>query len=203
MRLLLVARDERYRHGSRGQRVAPAPRFCCGRQPRFRAGASAPRSSSSFCGEGGCGLTGRRGDGVEADDLLPDFPDALDVADELVAGLEESPKSSVKPQNGSAVHDPEDPQGFTVAVPGQAWPRLPPCQVPSTAVASCAAWVIMSGWPGMPSWRSPGRIRVWTKVPNSSSLSHTSVMRSTPSPNEAAGKRMPAGTSRARPAVSR
>src|SRR5580692_12566935 len=31
-------------------------------------------SSSFFCREGGCGLTGRRGDGVGADDLLPDFP---------------------------------------------------------------------------------------------------------------------------------
>src|SRR5580700_466881 len=90
MRLLLVAREERYRYGGRGLRVAPAPRFCCSRQPRFRAGTSAPRSSSSFCGEGGCGLTGRRGDGVGADDLLPDLADALDVADELVAGLEET-----------------------------------------------------------------------------------------------------------------
>src|SRR5580698_8269135 len=55
----------------------------------------------------------------------------------------------------------------------------------------------------MPSWRSPGRIRVWTNVPNSSSLSHTSVMRSTPSPNEATWKRIPAGTSRSQPTSSR
>src|SRR5580692_10508484 len=55
----------------------------------------------------------------------------------------------------------------------------------------------------MPSWRSPGRIRVWTNVPNSSSLSHTSVMRSTPSPNEATWKRIPAGASRSQPTSSR
>src|SRR5580658_3602991 len=55
----------------------------------------------------------------------------------------------------------------------------------------------------MPSWRSPGRIRVWTNVPNSSSLSHTSVMRSTPSPNEATWKRIPAGVSRSQPTISR
>src|ERR1700733_14096587 len=55
----------------------------------------------------------------------------------------------------------------------------------------------------MPSWRRPGRIRVWTNSPNSSSLSHTSVMRSAPSPNEATWKRIPAGTSRSQPTVSR
>src|SRR5580692_11102870 len=71
-----------------------------GRQPRLRAGTSAPRSSSSFCGEGDCGLTGRRGDGVGADDLLPDLADALDVADELVAELEETGRCPAHPDAG-------------------------------------------------------------------------------------------------------
>jgi hypothetical protein len=70
-------------------------------------GTSAPRSSSSFRGEGGCGLTGRRGDGVGADDLLPDLADALDVADELVAGLEETGRCPAHPDAGRRAGEDE------------------------------------------------------------------------------------------------